>query len=90
MRKARCARIKKLDFFFYQGIIIVCLQDNCRMLFLLLLQVNEKFNKLERGYRDCIKGQETRQGMMHQALDDSDETRKYGISDPCYNPYITT
>ena len=47
----------------------------------------EKVHKLEGGYRDCIKGQETRQGytvyrMMHQALDDSDQTRKYGISDP--------
>ena len=40
--------------------------------------------QLERGYRDCR--QETRQGyagycMMHQALDDSDQTRMYGISE---------
>ena len=28
--------------------------------------------------------------MMHQALDDSDQTRKYGISDPQYKPFITT
>ena len=38
--------------------------------------------------RVCVhKNHETRQGytvycMMHQALDDSDQTRKYGISDP--------
>ena len=48
--------------------------------------MNEKFHKLERVYRDFIKGQETRQGytvyhMTHQVLDDSDQTRKYGISE---------
>ena len=58
-------------------------------------QVNEKFLKLERGYRDCIKGQETRQGytvyrMMHQALDNSDQTRKYSISESIIQALIMT
>ena len=51
----------------------------------LILQVNEKFYKLERVYRDGIKMTRDKTKiycMMHQALDDSDQTRKYGISDP--------
>ena len=39
---------------------------------------------LERGYRDCDKIQDkdiyTVHCMMHQALEDIDQTRKYGIS----------
>ena len=53
------------------------------------IQVNEKVYKLERVYRDCIKNDKRQDKdnytvycMMHQALDDSDQTRKYGISDP--------
>ena len=53
----------------------------------------EKFHKLERGYRDCIK--RTRQGytvyrMMHQALEDSDQTRKYGIAESIIQALIMT
>ena len=51
----------------------------------IILQINEKFHKLERGYRDCIKRTRGKTKiysipLMHQALDDSDQTRKYGIS----------
>ena len=50
----------------------------------ILVQVNER---LERVYRDCIKRTRDKTRiiqyrMMHQALDDSDQTGKYGISDP--------
>ena len=49
-------------------------------------QVNEKFHKLERGYRDCIKRTRDKTRIysipqMHQVLEDSDQTRKYGISE---------
>ena len=59
-------------------------------------QVNEKFHKLEIRYRDCIKRakDKTRRitvyRMMHQALDDSDQTRKYGISESIVQALIMT
>ena len=54
----------------------------------LYIQVNEKFHKLERVYRDCIKmtRDKTRiYSILHDdapgTFDDSDQTRKYGISE---------
>ena len=44
-----------------------------------VIQVNKTFYKLERVY---IYRVYIVYCMMHQALDDSDQTRKYGISDP--------
>ena len=57
----------------------------CMHIGICYIQVNEKFYKLERVYRDCIKmtRDKTRiYSILYQALDDSDQTRKYGISDP--------
>ena len=58
-------------------------------------QVSDKFHILERVYRDCIKRtrDETRMyvyHMMHQALDDSDQTRKYGITESIIQALIMT
>ena len=50
--------------------------------------------KLERVYRDCIKmtrdKTRTVYRMMHQALDDSDQTRKYSISESMIQALIMT
>ena len=76
VKKLRTALSKN----YYNYIILLCN--------LYKIQVNEKFYKLERRYRDCIKRtrDKTRTySILHdapQALDDSDQTRKYGISDP--------
>ena len=58
-------------------------------------QVNENFYKLERVYRDCIKRTRDKTRiiqyrMMHQVLDDSDQTGKYGISEFIIQALIMT
>ena len=71
---------------FQTDLNIINIIINDKNLLLQRRQVNEKFHKLEIRYRDCIKREKdktriTVYRMMHQALDDSDQTRKYGISE---------
>ena len=59
----------------------------------LILQVNEKFNKLERVYRDCIKRTRDKTRIIQytarctRRLMHCDQTRKYGISESIIQGY---
>ena len=56
------------------------------------IQVNEKFHKLERVYRDCIKRTRDKTRIIQytarctRRLMHSDQTRKYGISESMLVP----